>query len=157
MPKAGCNPSAGVYTCGPNATTNLYHDFEQTPHGDCGAGVECGEYVFNHRNSTLLTDFLNKEYYFGETSGLASAVSGFYIDDGWSAKGPSEMDADAVAKMGMSAADVTAMKAAWLANQQAWRDAMVAKGLFEWGLYVIVVCVRVRAVPAAWSCGARAS
>ena len=43
MPNKGCNPSPGVYTCGPNATTNLYHDFEQTPHGDCGKGVECGE------------------------------------------------------------------------------------------------------------------
>jgi hypothetical protein len=32
MPNKGCNPSPGVYTCGPNATTNLYHDFEQTPH-----------------------------------------------------------------------------------------------------------------------------
>lgn len=43
MPNKGCNPSPGVYTCGPNATTNLYHDFEQTPHGDCGKGIECGE------------------------------------------------------------------------------------------------------------------
>jgi len=25
-------------------------DFEQTPRGDCGVGIECGEYVFDHRN-----------------------------------------------------------------------------------------------------------
>ena len=45
MPLAGCSPAPGVYTCGPNATTNLYHDYEQTPprSGDCGVGVECGE------------------------------------------------------------------------------------------------------------------
>jgi hypothetical protein len=71
MPLAGCMPSPGLYVCGPNATQNLYHvrlpsaprpaflfslareffltafpvpqDFEQTPHGDCGEGVECGE------------------------------------------------------------------------------------------------------------------
>lgn len=43
MPLAGCMPSPGNYVCGPNATQNLYHDFEQTPHGDCGYGIECGE------------------------------------------------------------------------------------------------------------------
>jgi hypothetical protein len=43
MPKSGCNPSVGVYTCGTTATANLYHDFHQTPNreqgmpsGDCG-------------------------------------------------------------------------------------------------------------------------
>jgi hypothetical protein len=45
MPLAGCMPEPGEYVCGPNATQNLYHDFEQTPKGDCGVGVECGEYV----------------------------------------------------------------------------------------------------------------
>ena len=49
MPKKGCMPSPGHYVCGESATANLYHDYEQTPHGDCGRGVECGEYVFNVR------------------------------------------------------------------------------------------------------------
>ena len=57
---------------------------------------------------------------------------GFYVDDGWSARGPSEMDKDAVAKMGMSTADVTAMIAAWSANVAAWRQAIYDAGLFEW-------------------------
>ena len=61
MPLKGCMPSPGEYVCGPNATQNLYHDFEQTPKGDCGEGVECGEYVFNHRNASLLP-FLLGEY-----------------------------------------------------------------------------------------------
>lgn len=39
-----------------------------------------------------------------------------YVDDGWSTKGPSEMDTDSVAKMGMSTADVQAMISAWSAN-----------------------------------------
>ena len=30
MPYKGCSPAPGVYVCGPNATQNLYHDFEQT-------------------------------------------------------------------------------------------------------------------------------
>jgi len=39
LPYANCT----AHACGPNATQNLYHDFEQTPRGDCGEGVECGE------------------------------------------------------------------------------------------------------------------
>ena len=45
------------------------------------------------------------------------------------------MDADSVAKMGMSPADVTAMIAAWLANQAAWRAALVAAQRWEWFLF----------------------
>ena len=38
----------------------MYHDFKQTPrNGDCGKGVECGEYVFNHRNSSLRPRLIN--------------------------------------------------------------------------------------------------
>jgi hypothetical protein len=44
------------------------------------------------------------------------------------------MDKDAVEKMGMTPADVTAMIAAWTANVQAYRDALVAAELFEWYL-----------------------
>lgn len=134
MPYANCSTAPGVYVCGPNATTNLYHDFEQTPSGDCGFGVQCGEYVFNHRNESLRS-FLVGEYFFGPTGAGSPDVLGFYVDDGWSSQGPSEMDADAVAKMGMSKDDVQAMIAAWSANQQAWRDALVAAGRFEWFLF----------------------
>ena len=44
------------------------------------------------------------------TGGGNAAVSGFYVDDDWGTRGPSEMDKDAVAKMGMSTADVTAAR-----------------------------------------------
>jgi hypothetical protein len=37
--------------------------------------------------------------------------------------------------MGMSVADVSAMEAAWLYNQQAWRDKMVENELFEWFMF----------------------
>ena len=33
MPYKGCMPTPGVYVCGPNATQNLYHDFEETSVG----------------------------------------------------------------------------------------------------------------------------
>lgn len=134
MPLAGCMPTPGEYVCGPNATQNLYHDFEQTPHGDCGTGVECGEYVFNHLNASL-TDFLLGEYFFGANGAANAAVDGYYVDDDWSSKGCSEMDANELQKMGLTPAQVTAMVAAWQANQQLWRSKLVAAGKFEWGLF----------------------
>jgi hypothetical protein len=85
VPLAGCMPSPGVYVCGPNATQNLYFDKEQTPSGDCGNGVECGEYVFDHRNASLRS-FLLGEYFFGANGAANAAVDGFYVDDGWSSK-----------------------------------------------------------------------
>ena len=45
------------------------------------------------------------------------------------------MDPDNVQKMGLSPEQVTAMITAWLANQQAWRDKLVASGKFEWFLF----------------------
>ena len=66
------------------------------------------------------------------TGGGNPAVSGFYVDDGWRASGPSEMDVNATKDMGMSTADITAMTAAWSANVAAWRQAIYDAGLFEW-------------------------
>jgi hypothetical protein len=156
MPLAGCNPAPGVYTCGANASQNLYHDFEETPSAHtfrCGAGIECGEYVFNHRNASL-RDFFLGDYFFPKP--FPKSVTGCkfsaracparcapvtfptrppdYVDDAGEKTGPTEMDKDAVAKMGMTPADVTAMIAAWAANVQAYRDALVAAELFEWYL-----------------------
>ena len=134
MPLAGCSPSPGVYVCGENASQNLFHDFEQTPGAHtfrCGVGIECGEYVFNHRNASL-RDFFLGDYFFPQP--FPQSVSGYYVDDGWNSEGPTEMDKDAVERMGMTPADVKAMIAAWEANVQAYRDALVAGGLFEWGL-----------------------
>ena len=63
MPYAGCMPQPGNYICGPNVTQNLYHDFEETPKGDCGAGIECGEYVFDHRNASVRDFFVGALHY----------------------------------------------------------------------------------------------
>ena len=53
----------------------LYHDFEQTPRGDCGQGVECGEYLWNHSNGSMLTGFFVEEFVGGE-QGMGSP----YVD-----------------------------------------------------------------------------
>ena len=65
-------------------------------------------------------------------AGLLVVTWRSYVDDGWSSKGPSEMDPNSIQKMGMTASDVTDMISAWSANVRAWRQAIYDAGLFEW-------------------------
>eukprot|EP00041_Stephanoeca_diplocostata_P015030 m.284141 g.284141 ORF g.284141 m.284141 type:complete len:286 (-) comp19899_c0_seq12:795-1652(-) len=98
---------------GTSAGGNLYHDEEQTPgwpgggnggpdgvcHNntqppwgrgcDCGQGIPCGEYLFDHRNESLRT-WLTEQYMAGSKFGLGNPlVDGFYLDDDWSENGVS--------------------------------------------------------------------
>eukprot|EP00947_MAST-08B_sp_MAST-8B-sp1_P005432 g5432.t1 len=101
LPYEGCkDPATGGYVCKNNVTgaidasSNLYHDEEQTPgwtgggnggpdgvcHGDqtgntgkgcdCGEGVSCGEYLWDHRNGSALTSWFQEEYIGGSEYGL---------------------------------------------------------------------------------------
>ena len=141
----------------------LYHDHEQTPgwldnggkngnggpdgvcHNhtaapwgagcDCGVGVPCGEYVFDHRNASL-AQWLRGEYMAGARFGLGNElVDGYFLDDDWSVNGPSEFEAGAVAKMGLSDDDVANMTAAWQRNMAACQSAIVEAGGFNWQLF----------------------
>ena len=49
---------------------------------DCGEGVPCGEYLFNHANGSMLRDWLINEHLLGPTGLGNPAISGFYVDDG---------------------------------------------------------------------------
>jgi hypothetical protein len=92
----------------PPRCTEFYHDQIQSPgfpYGDgnckepcdCGEGVPCGEYLWNHANGTMLRKWLIEEHALGPT-GLGnpnisggsvccfwsfSSVPGFYVDDAW--------------------------------------------------------------------------
>ena len=72
-----------------------YHDQGQTPevHGgdgtctdgtcECGEGVPCGEYLFDHRNGSSLRDWI-VEQHIGGPKGLGSPdVDGLFMDDYW--------------------------------------------------------------------------
>ena len=72
------------------------HDQEQTPsHGsahpdgnctdacDCGPGLPCGEYLWDHRNGSMLQDFLVNEYILGPDGVGNENVTGVFIDDYW--------------------------------------------------------------------------
>jgi len=118
---------------GNTATTNLYHDFEQTPSGDCGVGVECGEYLFDHRNASLL-NWLIHEYTVSPTGVLNPNIDGLFIDDHWSASGPSEEDGRCIEIIGLSTKDVTEITQGWQANTDAVHTAMIKANAFAWQL-----------------------
>ena len=99
----------------PSVCSDLYHDQEQTPgveptpdhpHPDgecpstgchCGDGLPCGEYYFDHRNGTMLREWLLNEVVLGALvppgSGLGPndddgeavprIVDGVFLDDYW--------------------------------------------------------------------------
>ena len=85
-----------VPACTGSKCSIFYHDQDQTPehpHGDgscvdeCDCGTQpCGEYLWDHRNGTMLRDFLVNDFVMGPTGMGAPGVSGFYFDDGWTTK-----------------------------------------------------------------------
>jgi hypothetical protein len=119
--------------CGPNATQNLYHDFEETPRGDCGIGVECGEYVFDLRNASC-REWLRTDYLLSPTGLGSPAIHGLYFDDAWDSSGPTEMDPGAVKAMGLSPSDVQDMIAAYKLSYAEKNNATVAAGGFPFSL-----------------------
>lgn len=125
LPYANCTQ----YECGPNATANLYHDSLQTPRGDCGLGVECGEYLFDLRNESARA-WLRGEYLMSATGLGSPAIHGFYFDDSWTANGPTEEDPKSVAACGLTPADVADLVAASVLSRDEMFNATVAAGGF---------------------------
>ena len=81
--------------------SEFYHDQEQTPqvptnklphpdgscglqsYCDCGEHHPCGEYLFDHRNGTMLREFLINELILGNTAIGHEAIDGLFLDDFW--------------------------------------------------------------------------
>jgi hypothetical protein len=149
---------------GTTATGNLFHDFKQTPGKgdhrtsprldgwcgssptdpsgcDCGSGVECGEYLWNHSNASL-SHWLISTYLNGSRFGLGNeAIDGFFLDDQWvnssgntpgQMPGPSE-ESSPMDACGMSNASVDEMTAAWNRNLVKAQAAIVANDGVYWG------------------------
>jgi hypothetical protein len=117
---------------------------------DCG-GVPCGEYLWDHRNSTLRAYLLN-EVVLG-ANGLANEnISGFFFDDGWSDSpqpilpwepkegfcdhspigGATEENLYCTLDSGLTQADTTAMKREHDETMSLVFDSVIAAGGFAW-------------------------
>ncbi len=134
----------------PPLCSTLYHGQVQTPSFpglcappacDCG-GVPCGEYLFDFRaantscHGQTLVDWYVQGYFFGPTALGHPGIAGLYLDDFWSAAGPSETDPHAVQDAGLSAADVADMTAAyrWVLAQA--MAAVAAAGKWTWSEFL---------------------
>ena len=83
---------------------------------------------FDHRNGSMLQDWLVNEYAGSAATGLANPnIDGFFIDDGWGA-GPSEEDHNSVRDMGLSPDEVKKIDAGWAANMKAVKAAILKSG-----------------------------
>jgi len=149
------SPCQGMQGC-----SALYHDELSTPQDtgkpniqkdgwcnstcDCG-GVPCGEYLFDHRNSSV-GDWLVDTFLLGQTGMGSEYVDGYFLDDGWGGHGgwgcqltspfggPTEMNGHCVQDMGLDGTDVAQITAAWHQNFVTAKAVAVAAGGFEWHL-----------------------
>ena len=150
---ACANATYHVPTCdygySPPKCTAFYHDQEQTPehpgsdlHGscepglcDCGA-VPCGEYLFDHRNGSMLTRFLVDELVGGAAMGMGNAnIDGLFMDDVWGSRGPSEEDKNSMADCGLGSADIAALVSGYHANMDAAKARILGDGGFNWQMF----------------------
>ena len=136
-----------------------YHDQTQTPSVlpsgdgiclescDCGAGIPCGFYLFNHRNGSMIRDWLVSEYFVGPTSVGHPAIDGLFVDDYWCDSrgtcplrgrgrlvGPAETEPHVLQDLGMGDSEVDAMALAWRENLDAALEEIRRKNGTTWDL-----------------------
>jgi hypothetical protein len=178
----GPAPAAGghaPYAVPPCAAENgskcsgLYHDQGQTPQVptaaqpqpdgscgaaadggcDCGAGLPCGEYLWDHRNGSMLREWLVREH-IGGAAGLSSpAVDGMFVDDFWCSdvlcaaepgtagcpctdpvQGPTEVDRYFQYDSGLSDDAIALLTLEWNRTMSAFQASVLAAGAYTWSL-----------------------
>lgn len=147
----------------------FYHDQEQTPtvptpevphpDGNCTDGVcdcgmqPCGEYLFDHRNGSMLRDWLVNEHIMGQTGVGNPSIDGLFIDDFWCSdlickenpgvaacpcndpvQGPTEIDKYNQLDMGLSDEDIRDLTLAWNETMGAVQQAILDAGAYTWSL-----------------------
>lgn len=128
----------------PPKCSEFYHDQEQSPghpkgdgsckdNCDCGKNP-CGEYLWDHRNGSILQEFLLEHYIGGPTGVDNPAIHGLFIDDGWTGGHPSEEDTHAVTDMGLSTVEVAKQVAGWRANEAAAQAKILRSKAYNWQL-----------------------
>lgn len=152
--------------------SHLYHDQLQTPQVptpanphpdgscrdecDCGRDLPCGEYIYDHRNGTMLRQWLVQQVILGPTTiGLdgGGTIDGVFIDDFWCSnllceadpsiagcpcndpvQGPTETNPYAQVDMGLSDADIRDLTLAWNETMTVVERALLRHGAYVWSL-----------------------
>lgn len=147
----------------------FYHDQEQTPEvptqkqphpdgvctdGFCDCGSQpCGEYLFDHRNGSMLRQWLIKEHIGGHAGLGSSSIKGFFMDDYWCSnllcsanpsvagcpcrdpvQGPTEIDRNSQVDMGLSDEDIRDITLAWNETMTAVEKAVLEAEGYTWWL-----------------------
>lgn len=94
-------------------------------------GVPCGEYLFDHRNGTMLQQWLIEQFVGGEHGIDNPNIDGFFFDDNYGGRtGASEEDPNNVQDCGLSPSDAAAVSNGWKANTAAVGKAVLSRGGF---------------------------
>mmetsp|Transcript_18552 Transcript_18552/g.44482 ORF Transcript_18552/g.44482 Transcript_18552/m.44482 type:complete len:396 (-) Transcript_18552:25-1212(-) len=158
----GVNGTYHQPQCTKEKCSGFYHDQDQTPEHpsgdgscvdecDCGDGLPCGEYLWDHRNESL-REWLIESFVLG-TEGLGDpSIDGVFLDDGWSNTsqpaaswwpkegycdadvigGPSEEYRNCTLDMGLKQQDTTDITAEWRKTTELVQQAIVERGGYNW-------------------------
>ena len=164
--KDGVNGTYRSSPCTGSKCSAFYHDQDQTPehpHGDgsctddcdCGPGLPCGEYLWDHRNGSMLRRWLVDEFVLGPDGVAHKDIDGVFLDDGWADSpepsaswwpkegfcsadaigGPTEEYPNCTVDMGLTQADTTALTTQWAQTIAEVRTEIVAAGGFNWQMF----------------------
>ena len=152
--------------CTGRRCSQLFHDRDQTPSTDpladgrcteqcdCGDGLPCGEYLFDHRNESL-REWLVSEQVMGPNALGSAHISGLYLDDEWYDTtqpdpwwgppegfctsgpygGPSEVYPNCTLDMGLSEEGVRDITAGWRRTRDAAYAAALRSSKWAWQLF----------------------
>lgn len=133
----------------PPICSDLYHNQEQSPgyptgdgncaapNCDCGNGVPCGFYMWNHSSTTVVhgQTFLEwfRDSYIFDKQGTSPLVSGMYFDDYWPETGgfPDPYN-NMTEDMGLTAAQQYSIAKSYEANMAVIFDEILKRGMFSW-------------------------
>jgi len=93
-------------------------------------GVPCGEYLFDHRNGSMLREWFIDTFVGGPHGIDNPAIDGFFFDDNYGGGGASEEDPHNVEDCGLSESEKQAVADGWKVNTAAVGQAVLAKGGF---------------------------
>jgi hypothetical protein len=115
----------GVYDCDAHHTC------------DCGDGLPCGMYLFDHRSTAVINNQTIAQWFVdklivSETGLLHPAVDGFFIDDTWSQNGAGDLDGSEIHDIGLSATDLGDLRTSWVTNMDTVKAAILANKGFIW-------------------------